>query len=92
MRAPWLVRTSSLCFHNARALRHTSALLRHNARSLHRYERAQLTIHFIKEIKQKKNLFLEQFEHYMNTWEFLRTLDKCEKHFSRVLKDSCVHI
>ena len=28
----------------------------------------------------------------MNTWEFLRTLDKCEKHFSRVLKDSCVHI
>ena len=57
MCAPWLVRTSSLYFHKARALRHTSALLRYNARSLrHRYELAQFTIHFIKEIK---NLFLE---------------------------------
>ena len=58
MRAPWLVRTSSLYFHKVRAFRHTSALLRYNARSLHhRYERAQFTIHFIKEIK---NLFLER--------------------------------
>ena len=41
MRAPWLVRTSSLYFHKSRALRHTSALLRYNARSpRHRYERA----------------------------------------------------
>ena len=48
MHAPWLVRTSSLYFHKARALRHTSALLRYNARSLrHRYERAQFTIHYI---------------------------------------------
>ena len=47
MRAPWLVRTSSLYFHKARALRHTGA------RSLcHRYERAQFTILFIKEIKK----------------------------------------
>ena len=53
MRAPWLIRTSSLYFHKARALRHTGALLRYNARSLcHRYERAQFTILFIKEIKK----------------------------------------
>ena len=52
MRAPWSVRTSSLYFHKARALRHTNALLRYNARSLrHRYERAQFAIH-IKEIKK----------------------------------------
>ena len=52
-RAPLLVRTSSLYFHKARALRHTSALLRYKARSLrHRYERAQFTIHFIKEMKK----------------------------------------
>ena len=51
--APWSVRTSSLYFHKARALRHTSALLRYNAGSLrHRYERAQFTIHSIKEIKK----------------------------------------
>ena len=43
-------------FHKARALRHTSALSRYNAHSLrHQYERAQFTIHFIKEIK---NFFL----------------------------------
>ena len=47
MRAPWLVRTSSLYFHRARALRHTSALLRYKARSLcHRYERTQFMINF----------------------------------------------
>ena len=45
MRAPWLVRTSSLYFHKARALRHTGALLRYNARK-------QFTILFIKEIKK----------------------------------------
>ena len=45
--APWLVRTISLYFHNARALRHTSVLVRYNAHSLsHRYVRAQFTIHF----------------------------------------------
>ena len=48
MRAPWLVRTSSLYFRKARALRHTSALSRYNARSLrHQYERAQFIIHSI---------------------------------------------
>ena len=53
MRAPWLVRTSSSYFHKARALRHASALLRYNARNLrHRYERAQFTINFMKEIKK----------------------------------------
>ena len=42
MRASRLVRTSSLYFHKARALRHTSALLRYNARHLcHQNERAQ---------------------------------------------------
>ena len=42
MRASWLVRTSSLYFRKARALRHTSALLRYNARNLcHQNERAQ---------------------------------------------------
>ena len=73
MRAPWLVRTSSLCFHNARALRDTSALLRHNARSLHRYERAQLTIHFIKEIKQKKNCSSSNVELYEHLGIFKNT-------------------
>ena len=39
MRAPWLVRTSSLYFHKTRALRHKSALWRYNAQSLgHRYD------------------------------------------------------
>ena len=53
MRTPWLVRTSLLHFHKAHALRHTSALLRYNPRSLrHRYERAQFTIYFIKQIKR----------------------------------------
>ena len=31
---------------------------------------------------------------YISTWEFLRTLEKCEKHephFSRVLKNSTMH-
>ena len=45
MRVMRLVKTSSLYFPKARALRHTSALLRYNARSLrYRYERAQFTI------------------------------------------------
>ena len=48
MHTPWLVRTSSLYFYRARALRHTSALLRYKARSQRRrYERAQFMIHFI---------------------------------------------
>ena len=74
VRAPWLVRTSSLYFHKARALRHTSALLRYNARSLrHWYERAQFTIYFIKEIKK---LVPRALLSYISTWEFLRTLAK----------------
>ena len=53
MHAPWLIRKTSLYFHKVCALRHTSALLRYNAHSLrHRYERAQFTIHFIKEIRE----------------------------------------
>ena len=100
MRTPWLVRTSLLHFHKARALRHTSALLRYNPRSLrHRYERAQFTIYFIKEIKRpcSSSIILS----YISTWEFLRTLEKCEKHsplaraspyFSRVRKNSRVLI
>ena len=77
MRAPLLVRTSSFYFPIARALRHTSALLRYNARSLcHRYDRAQFTIHFLKEIKK---LFLK------HCW-----VARASPHFSRVLKNSCV--
>ena len=70
MRAPWLVRTSSLYFHKACALRHTSALLRYNAHSLrHRYECAQFTIYFITEIKQ---LLPRALLSSISTWEFLR--------------------
>ena len=77
MRASWLVSTSSLYFQKERSLRHTSTLLRYNAFSLrHQYERAQFTIHFIKEIK---NLFLYIVELYKHLG-FLRTLEKCEKH------------
>ena len=77
-------------FHKARALRHTSALLRYNARSLrHRYEHAQFTIHFIKEIKR---LVPGALLNYISNWEYLRTLEKCEKHFSRVLNNSRVLI
>ena len=78
MCAPWLVRTTSLYFHKARTLRHTSALLRYNARSLrHRYERAQLTIHFVKEIKKLASRALLS---HVSAWKFLRTLEKYEKH------------
>ena len=53
MRAPSLVRTSSLYFHKAHALHHKIALLRYNASSLrHQYERAPFTIYFIKEIEK----------------------------------------
>ena len=77
IRAPLLVRTSSLYFHKARALRHTSALLRYKARSLrHRYERAQFTIHFIKEMKK---IVPGALLSYISTWEFLRILVKCKK-------------
>ena len=81
-------------FHKARALRHTSALSRYNARSLrHQYKRAQSTIHFIKEIKK---LFPRTLLSYISTWDFLRTLEKCEKHsphVSRVLnKIPCAYI
>ena len=82
-----------------RALSHKSALLRYNAQSLgHRYERAQLTIHFIKEIKK---LVPRALLSYISTWEFLRTLEKCvwhlpsdraSPHISRVLKNSRVVI
>ena len=99
IRASLLVRTSSLYFHKARALRHTSALLRYKARSLrHRYERAQFTIHFIKEMKK---IVPGALLSYISTWEFLRILVKCKKdsplayaspHFSRVLKNSRVLI
>ena len=71
-----MVRTSSLYFLKARALRHTSALLRYNARSLrHWYERAQFTIHFIKEIKKTcSSSIVELYKHFgifKNTREVL---------------------
>ena len=57
-------------FPKARALRHTCALLKYNARNLrHRYERAQFTIPFIKEIK---NFFLRTLLNYLSTWEFFQ--------------------
>ena len=78
MCAPSSVRTTSLYFHKARTLRHTSALLRYHARSLrHRYERAQLTIHFVKEIKKLASRALLS---HVSAWKFLRTLEKYEKH------------
>ena len=99
MRAPWLVRTSSLYFHKARALRHTSALLRYNARSLrHRYERAQFTIHFIKEIKKTCSSSIAEFyKHagiFKNTREVQEALafGSCSPLFSLVLKNSRVLI
>ena len=71
-----MVRKSSLYFLKARALRHTSALLRYNARSLrHWYERAQFTIHFIKEIKKTcSSSIVELYKHFgifKNTREVL---------------------
>ena len=78
MRAPGLVRTSSLYFHKARALRHTSALSRYNAGSVrHRYERAQFTIHSIKVIKNCSSSIVELYRHlriFRNTRDVLVAL------------------
>ena len=53
-------------------------IMRYNARSLRqRYERAQFTIHFTNEVKK---LVPRALLSYISTWEFLRTLEKCEKH------------
>ena len=88
MSALRLVITRSLYFHKARALRHTSALLRYNACSLrHRYERAEFTIHFIKEIK---NLVPRALSSYKHLGIFKNT--RASLHFSRVLKNSRVLI
>lgn len=73
-----LVRMSSLYFHKAHALRHMNALQRYNACSLrHQYTCTQFTIHFIIEITK---LVPQALLSYISTWEFLRTLEKCEKH------------
>ena len=74
-----------------------SALLRYSACSLHHQcERMQFTIYFIKEIKK---LVPQALLIYISTWEFLGTLEKCEKHlplacasllFPLVFKNSCV--
>ena len=72
VRAPWLVRTSSLYFYKARALSHKSALSRYNARSLrHRSERANFTIHFIK--KNKKTCSSSIIELYKHSRVFKNT-------------------
>ena len=64
MREPWLVRTSSLYFHRARALRHTSALLRYNARSLrHRYEHAILDTFYKRNKKTCSWSIVELYKH-----------------------------
>ena len=73
MRAPWLVGTSSLYFHKARASRHTSALLRYNARSLHhRYERAQSTIRYIKEIKKNRSASIVELDKHLRIFKNTR--------------------
>ena len=85
MRVPWLVGTSSLCFHKARALRHTSALLRDNASSLrHRYERA---IHDTFYKINKKPCSSSIVEIYKHLWIFKNTTARASPHFSRVLKN-----
>ena len=89
MCAPWLVRKSSLYFHKARAFGLTSALLRYSARSLcRRYERTQFTIHFTKGIKK---LVPQALLSYISTWEFLRTLEKCEKHSPSARAPPCLY-
>ena len=51
IRASWLVRTSSLYFNKARALRHTSALSRYNAHTIrHQDECEQFTMLFVSEL------------------------------------------
>ena len=96
--AQWLVRTSSLYFHEARALRHTSVLLRYNARSLrHRYELAQFTTHFLKEKKNCSSSIVELCKHlwiFKNTREVLEALafGSCFSALPRVLKNSQVLI
>ena len=69
--------TSSVIYYWTEA-RQLVIYLLNNACSLrHRYERAQFTIHFIKEIKK---LVSRALLSYISTWELLRTLEKCEKH------------
>ena len=89
MSALWFFITSSLYFHKARALRHTSALLRYNAYSLrHRYERAQFTIHFVKEIKKTRSSSIVELYKHLGIFKNARA----SPHFSRVLRNSRVLI
>ena len=73
----WLVRMSSLYFHKSRALHHMSVLLRYGACSLHHQcERMQFTIYLKKKNKNTCSSSIVD----LSTWEFLGTLEKCEKH------------
>ena len=73
----WLVRMSSLYFHKSRALYHMSVLLRYGACSLHHQcERMQFTIYLKKKNKNTCSSSIVD----LSTWEFLGTLEKCEKH------------
>ena len=48
-----------------------------NVRCLrHKFQRARFLKHFIKEVKNLSSCIVD----YISTWEFLRTLEKCEKH------------
>ena len=68
---------SSLYFHKSRALYHMSVLLRYGACSLHHQcERMQFTIYFKKKNKNTCSSSIVD----LSTWEFLGTLEKCEKH------------
>ena len=86
VRAPWLVRTSSLYLLKARALRHTSALLRYNARSLrHWYD-----IFYERNKKTCSSSIVELYKHlgiFKNTREVREalTLGSC---FSALLSCS----
>ena len=84
-----MVRTSSLYFHKARALRLTSALLSYSVRSQrHRYECTQFTIRFLKEIKK---LVSRALFSYISTGEFLRTLEKCKRHSPSARASPCLY-
>ena len=79
-RRDWSERVHYISIKHRASYLHTSAPSRYNARSLsHRYERAQFTRHFIKEIKK---LVPRTLLSYVSTCDFLSTLEKYEKHSS----------
>ena len=77
-------------FHKARASRHTSALSRYNARSLrHQYQRAQFTIHFIKEIKKTcfRSSYIIEFYKHLGFFKNTQEVRESVYHFSLILRN-----